>query len=76
MLKDAKAIISSLDTLTKSDVFDNVIVDLDTMILQVITALDDRSKDTTYQKLKVLGNHTNLMLEKGELVLSGVVFDK
>ena len=76
LLKDAKAIITSLDTLTKSEVFDKVIVDLDAMILTVIMSLDDRSKERTYQKLKVLGNHINLMLEKGELVLSGLAFEK
>ena len=76
LLNEAKAIMTSLDALTESAVFDTVIADLDSMIDSVVASLDDRSKETTYHKLKALGQHINLMLEKGELVLSGVAFDK
>ena len=34
------------------------------------------SKLNTYNKIKTLGEHVNLMLSRGDLVLSGIEFDK
>ena len=76
LLKDSKSIITSLDLTTKNKVFDKVILDLNSMINGVITSLDENSKLNTYNKMKTLGEHVNLMLSRGDLVLSGIEFDK
>jgi hypothetical protein len=46
------------------------------MINEVIISLDEDSKLNTYNKMKTLGEHINLMLYRGDLVLSGIEFDK
>jgi hypothetical protein len=56
--------------------FDKVILDLNSMINEVIITLDEGSKLNTYNKMKTLGEHINLMLYRGDLVLSGIEFDK
>jgi flagellin-specific chaperone FliS len=76
LLNASKAIIASLDLTVKNEVFDKVIIDLDAMIEEAIASLDENSKQNTYNKMKKLGEHVNLMLNKGELVLSGIEFDK
>jgi hypothetical protein len=38
--------------------------------------LDEDSKLNTYKEMKTLGGHINLMLYRGDLVLSGIEFDK
>ena len=76
MLKDSKSIIISLDLTTKNKVFDKVILDLNSMINEVITTFDEDSKLNTYNKMKLLGEHVNLMLFRGDLVLSGIEFEK
>ena len=76
LLKDSKSIITSLDLMTNNKVFDKVILDLNSMINEVITSLDEDSKIKTYNKIKILGDHINLMLYRGDLVLSGIEFDK
>jgi hypothetical protein len=76
LLKDSKSIITSLDLTTKNKVFDKVILDLNSMINEVITSSDEESKLNTYNKFKALGEHVNLMLYRGDLVLSGIEFDK
>ena len=76
LLSDSKSIIKTIDTATKNQVFDKVILDLESMIDAVILSLDDKSGSTTYGKMKTLGEHINLMLEKGDLVLSGIEFNK
>jgi len=76
LLKDSKSIITSLDLTTKNKVFDKVILDLNSMINGVITSLDENSKLNTYNKMKTLGEHVNLMLSRGDLVLSGIEFEK
>jgi hypothetical protein len=76
LLKDSKSIITSLDLTTKNKVFDKVILDLNSMINEVITSLDENSKLNTYNKMKTLGEHVNLMLSRGDLVLSGIEFEK
>jgi hypothetical protein len=38
--------------------------------------LDEDSKLNIYNKMKALGEHVNLMLSRGDLVLSGIEFDK
>ena len=76
LLIDSKSIIRSLDLMTKNEVFDKVILDLNSMINEVITSLDEDSKLNTYNKMKKLGEHINLMLARGDLVLSGIEFDK
>jgi hypothetical protein len=62
--------------MTKNKVFDKLILDLKSMINEVITSLDEDSKLNAYNKMKILGEHVNLMLYKGDLVLSGIEFDK
>ena len=76
LLKDSKSIITSLDMMTKNEVFDKVILDLNLMINEAIASLDEDSKLNTYNKMKTLGKHVNLMLFRGDLVLSGITFDK
>jgi hypothetical protein len=76
LLNDSKSIIRSLDLTTKNKVFDKVILDLNSMINEVITSLDEDSKINNYNKMKTLGGHINLMLYRGDLVLSGIEFDK
>jgi len=76
LLIDSKSIITSLDLMTKNKVFDKVILDLNSMINEVIASLDEDSKLNTYNKMKTLGEHVNLMLSRGDLVLSGIEFDK
>jgi len=46
------------------------------MINEVSTSLDEDSKLNTYNKMKTLGEHINLMLYRGDLVLSGIEFYK
>lgn len=76
LLEDSKTIITSLDVTTKNEVFDKVILDLNSMINEVITSFNEDSKSYTYNKMKTLGEHVNLMLARGGLVLSGIEFDK
>ncbi len=76
LLTDSKAIIKTLDSTTKNNVFDKVILDLNAMINEVIMSLDENSKRNVYNKMKILGEHVNLMLSRGDLVLSGIEFDK
>jgi hypothetical protein len=76
LLNDSKSIIRSLDLTTKNKVFDKVILDLNSIINEVIISLDEDSKLNTYNKMKTLGEHINLMLYRGDLVLSGIEFDK
>ena len=76
LLKDSKSIITSLDLTTRNKVFDEVILDLNSKIDKVINSLDEDSKLDTYNKMKTLGEHLNLMLSRGGLVLSGIEFDK
>ena len=76
LLEDSKLLITSLDITTKSKVFDKVILELNSMINEVITSFHEGSKPNTYNKMKALGEHVNLMLFKGGLVLSGIEFDK
>ena len=51
-----------------------MILELESMIDEAILSLDDKSGSATYSKMKTLGEHINLMLEKGDLVLSGIEF--
>ena len=75
MLNDSKSILKSVDLRVKNSVFDKVVLELETMIDEVILSLDDRSKTATYNKMKTLGEHINLMLSKGDMVLSGIEFN-
>jgi len=76
ILEDSKSIITSLYVTTKNEVFDKVILNLNSMINEVIISFDEEKKLNTYNKMKALGEHVNLMLFKGDLVLSGIDFDK
>jgi len=76
LLNESKSIITSLDMTTKNKTFDKVILDLTSMLNEVITSLDEDSKLNAYNKIKTLGDQVNLMLYRGELVLSGIEFDK
>ena len=55
--------------------FDKVVLELESMIDEAILSLDDESSATTNKKMKALGEHVNLMLSRGDLVLSGIAFD-
>jgi len=74
LLNNSKSILKTVDSAAKNQVFDKVVLELETMIDAVILSLDDKSGSTTYSKMKALGEHMNLMLEKGDLVLSGIEF--
>lgn len=76
LLNDSKSILKTVDSEVENQVFDKVILELETMIDAVILSLDDKSASTTYNNMKTLGEHINLMLEKGDLVLSGIEFSK
>jgi len=76
LLEDSKSIITSLDVKTKSESFDKVILDLNSMINEVISTFDEKSTPNTNNKMKILGEHINLMLSRGDLVLSGTEFEK
>jgi len=61
---------------TKSENFDKVILDVNSMINEVISTFDEKSTPNTHNKMKNLGEHINLMLSRGDLVLSGTEFEK
>lgn len=71
-LIDSKTIIESLGMMTKNTVFDKVLLDLNSMIDEVIISLRDDAKRNTYNRMKTLGEHLNLMLYRGDLILSGI----
>ena len=74
LLADSTAILSSLDVTTKSETFDKVILNLNSMIDAVISSFNEGSKSDTFSKMKLLGERVNLMLFRGDLVLSGIEF--
>jgi hypothetical protein len=76
LLNESKSILKTVDSAAENQVFDKVILELESMIDKVILSLDDKSGSTTYNNMKALGEHINLMLEKGDLVLSGIEFNK
>lgn len=76
LLNDSISMVTSLDVTTKNTIFDKVILDLTSMTRDVMTSLNEGSKTDTYTKMKALGEHVNLMLSRGDLVLSGIKFDK
>ena len=75
LLNDSKDILKSMDSAASNKAFDGVVLKLETMIDDAILSLDDDSEESTYSKMKTLGEHINLMLSRGDLVLSGVGFD-
>ena len=76
LLADSISMLSSLNATTKSEAFDKVILELESMMNAVIYSFKKDSKLNTYKKMKILGEHVNLMLSRGDLVLSGVEFKK
>lgn len=76
LLKNSKSLIESLEMMTKNKVFDKVMLDLDSMIDEVMILLDEDSKMNTCNRMKTLGAHINLMLYKGDLILSGIEFEE
>ena len=76
LLNDSKSILKTSDLTANNKVFDKVVLELESMIDEVILSLDDHSEPNTYNKMKTLGEHINLMLSKGDLVLSGVEFER
>jgi len=76
LLKNSITTISALDLTTRNLVFDKIILDLNSKINEVLTSLNDDSKKNTYKKMKLLGEHVNLMISRGDLVLSGIEFDR
>ena len=75
LLNDSKSILKTVELTTPNNVFDKVILDLESMINDVTLSLKDNSK-SAYKKMRKLGIHINLMLSKGDLVLSGIEFTK
>lgn len=75
LLNDSKALLKLMDSAADNKAFDGAVLKLESMIDEAILSLDDDSNETTYNKLKILGEHVNLMLSRGDLVLSGVGFD-
>ena len=75
-LADSISILSALDMTTKSESFDKVILNINSMINAVIASFDEEASQDTSRKMETLGEHVNLMLSRGDLVLSGVVFEK
>jgi hypothetical protein len=76
LLADSVSILSSLDVTTKSENFDKVILTLNSMINAVISSFNEGSTSNTYSKMKLVGERVNLMLSRGDLVLSGIEFEK
>jgi uncharacterized protein YdcH (DUF465 family) len=76
LLEGAKSIVTSLDTATKNQQFDKVRLKIVSMLDEAIATLNGNSKADTYKKLKAAGEHVNMILLKGELVLSEIAFDK
>ena len=76
LLNDSKSILKTVDSAAKNQEFDKVILELESMIDKTILSLDDKPGSTTYNNMKTLGEHINLMLAKGDLVLSGVEFSR
>lgn len=75
LIMHSRSTVASLLTHTKNPVFDKVVVDLTSLIDETLAGLDD-DVDTAYTRLKTLGVHVNQMLYKGELILSGIEFEK
>ncbi len=75
LLRNCKTIIAPFDLKTRSKVFDQVMLKLDRKVDEAVASLDENNKANTYEKMKALGEHINLMLYKGDLVLSGIEFD-
>lgn len=75
LLNEAKTILNSIELTTTNKTFDKVVLDLESMINEVIFSLNDDSAKT-YDKMKKLGKHINLMLTRGDLILSGIKFNK
>ena len=76
LLNNSKSVLTISEITAKNKVFDKVVLDLESMIDEVILSLHDDSELNTYNRMKTLGEHINLMLSKGDLVLSGVEFDR
>ncbi len=72
LLNESKSILKNVHLTTKNKVFDKVILELESMLDRVILSIDDKSELDTYDNMKMLGEHINLMLSRGELVLSGI----
>ena len=72
LLNDSKELLKLMDSAANNKAFDGVVLKLESMIDEAILSLDDDSDETTHNKLKILGEHVNLMLSRGDLVLSGV----
>ncbi len=76
LLNDAKSVFATIDLKTQNKAFDKMTLDFETTINGVLLSLDKSSESDTYNKIKLLGEHINLMLLKGDLVLSGIEFYK
>ena len=76
LLNESKSILKTVHLTTKNEVFDKVILELESMIDRVILSIDDKSEPNTYSSMKMLGEHINLLLARGELVLSGIELKK
>ena len=75
LLNDSKALLKLMDSAADNKAFDGVVLKLESMIDEVILSLDDGPEETTFSKMKTLGEHINLMLSRGDLVLSGAGFN-
>ena len=75
-LKESRQILKTIDLTTRNKVFDKVVLELESMIDEAMLSLNDASKAATINKMKTLGLHINLMLSRGDLVLSGIEFNQ
>ena len=76
LFSNSKSIITALQATTRNQRFDKVTGDLNDMIDAVVTAMEKDSNAATNAKMKQLAEHINLMLTRGDLVLSGIEFEK
>lgn len=73
-LEEARKILFKMDQYSESEGFDNALEKLTIMTDECLFSLEEKSENS-YEKFKILANEVNLMLVKGELVLSNVTFD-
>nr|WP_320192864.1 hypothetical protein [uncultured Desulfobacter sp.] len=76
LLMHGRSTVASLLSGTDNPIFDKVVVDLTSAIDETLASLNHNDVDAAYTRLETLGAQVNQMLYKGELVLSGIEFEK
>lgn len=72
-LRDARLILLDLENQTNQPVLEKYVRELIAELDDCILELNDSSPDV-YRKFEITGNRVNLMLLKGELILSNMEF--